>query len=232
MKADRLSDCLHCQMRGESIFAGLDPVELCTLGMEVQDLDCAPGEVLYRTGDPARYAYTLREGAVKLVKPLRSGQEVILRLLHHGDLFGFEGMQEELHRHDAISLTQGKVCRLDLIELQVLSERLPKIREAIFRRWQEALRDSEERVVELGAKKAEARLATFLLQWACRYPQLRSLPFPLTRQDLAAFLGLSVEHVSRLMAEFKRQGLLQESRNQLEILASGRLEDIAAAKPD
>ncbi|MEY2341861.1 Crp/Fnr family transcriptional regulator [Acidithiobacillus sp. IBUN Pt1247-S3] len=232
MSQTRLSDCLHCQMRGESIFAGLDPVELCTLGMEVQDIDCAAGDVLYRAGDQARYAYTLREGAVKLVKTLSNGQEVILRLLHHGDLFGFEGMHEMEHRHDAISLAPGKLCRLDLIELRRLSERLPKIRDAIFQRWQDALRDSEERVVELGAKKAEARLATFLLHWAQRYPQLRILPFPLTRQDLAAFLGLSVEHVSRLMAEFKRQELLRETRNQLEILGTQRLQEIAEAKPD
>ena len=232
MSAPRLSDCLHCRMRGESIFAGLDPAELCTLGMEVQDIDCAAGEVFYRSGDPARFAYTLREGAVKLVKTLSTGQQVILRLLHHGDLFGFEGLLEKEHRHDAISIAPGKLCRLDLVELQRLSERQPKVREAIFQRWQDALRASEERVVELGAKKAEARLATFLLQWAQRYPQLRVLPFPLTRQDLADFLGLSVEHVSRLMAEFKRQKLLQEARNQLEILSPQRLQEIAAAKSD
>ncbi|WP_308389350.1 Crp/Fnr family transcriptional regulator [Acidithiobacillus sp. AMEEHan] len=219
-------------MRGESIFAGLTPVELCTLGMKVQDVDCIAGETLYRAGEPARYAYTLREGAVKLVKSLSNGQEIILRLLHHGDLFGFEGMHEAVHRHDAISLAPGQLCRLDLIELQRLSERLLKIREAIFQRWQQALRASEERVVELGAKKADARLAAFLLQWAQRYPRLRVLPFPLTRQDLADFLGLSVEHVSRLMAEFKRQELLRESRNQLEILAPQKLQGIATAKSD
>ena len=232
MSQSRLSDCLHCQMRDESIFAGLNPVELCTLGMEVQDIDCAAGEILYHAGDPARYAYTLRAGAVKLVKTLSNGQEVILRLLHHGDLFGFEGMHEAVHRHAAISLAQGKLCRLDLVELQRLSERLPKIREALFQRWQDALHDSEERVVELGAKKAGARLATFLLQWAQRYPQLRILPFPLTRHDLAAFLGLSVEHVSRLMAEFKRQELLRENRSELEILSGKRLREIADSKSD
>ncbi|MCE5359448.1 Crp/Fnr family transcriptional regulator [Candidatus Igneacidithiobacillus taiwanensis] len=232
MKTIGLSDCSRCQMRGESIFAGLDPVELCSLGMEVQDLDCQANDVLYRSGEPARYAYTLREGAVKLVKNLASGQEVILRLLHHGDLFGFEGLHETQHRHDAISLAPGKLCRLDLGELQRLSERQPKIRAAILQRWHDALRDSEERVVELGAKRAEARLATFLLQWAQRYPHLRSLPFPLTRQDLAAFLGLSVEHVSRIMAEFKRQDWLREHRGQLEILAAARLQEIAGKKPE
>lgn len=226
------SDCRQCRMRARSIFAGLTPEELCSLGMEVEDVESRHGAVLYRTGEPARYAYTLREGAVKLSKSLESGQEVIVRILHHGDLLGFEGMQGEPHRHTAIVLAPSQLCRLDLAELQRLSERLPKVQAAILQRWQDALQSSEEQIVELGAKRAEARLATFLLQWSQRYPQLRSLPFPLTRTDIAAFLGLSTEHVSRIMADFKRKALIQEQSGQLEILAPQQLAHIAGISED
>lgn len=234
--ASKRSDCLQCRMRDQSIFAGLNTEELCSLGMEVQDIEGRQGDVLYRMKEPARYAYTLRNGAVKLVSSLESGQDVIVRLLHHGDLLGFEGMQGEHHRHSAIVLAPSQLCRLDLAELQRLSERLPKVRAAILQRWQDALQKSEERIIELGAKRAEARLATFLLQWARLYPQLRSLPFPLTRTDIAAFLGLSTEHVSRIMADFKRKALIQEQGSQLEILKPKSLAHIAglseAHKPD
>ncbi|WP_414041867.1 Crp/Fnr family transcriptional regulator [Acidithiobacillus sp. M4-SHS-6] len=219
-------------MRDQSIFAGLNPEELRSLSMEVEDIACHQGDVLYRMGDSARYAYTLRAGAVKLVKFMKNGQEVIIRLLHRGDLLGFEGMQEAHHRHGAIALAPSQLCRLDLAELQRLSERLPKVREAILQRWQQALQSSEDRIMELGAKRAEARLATFLLQWAEHYPQLRHLPFPLSRPDLAAFLGLSTEHVSRIMADFKRHAFIQEQRGQLEILAPQSLADIAGKLPD
>ncbi len=225
---EKLSDCLRCRMRDQSIFAGLDTVELCSLGMEVQDIELRAGETLYRMGEATHYAYTLREGAVKLVKSLANGQEVIIRILHHGDLLGFEGMQQETsHRYQAVTLATSRLCRLDLAELSRLSERLPKIRAAISQRWHDALQESEERIIELGAKRAEARLATFILRWAQRYPQLRSLPFPLTRQDLAAFLGLSTEHVSRIMADFKRHGLMREQQHQLEILSAEKLAEIA-----
>ncbi|MCE5387609.1 MAG: Crp/Fnr family transcriptional regulator [Acidithiobacillus sp.] len=231
MTDQRLSDCLHCSMRSESIFAGLLPAELENLGMEVQDIALPAGERLYREGEPARYAYTLRSGAVKLYKTLSNGQEVILRLLHHGDLLGFEGISEKQHRNDAITLAPSQLCRLDLENLQALSQRLPTVQAAILQRWQDALRESEERIVELGAKRAEARLATFLLQWAQRYPHLRSVPFPLTRHDLGAFLGLSTEHVSRIMAEWKRQSFLHESRGHLEILQEPNLRRIAQELP-
>lgn len=219
-------------MRDRSIFAGLNTEELRSLGMEVQDIACHQGDVLYRMGDSARHAYTLRTGAVKLVKSLENGREVIIRLLHRGDLLGFEGMQEAQHRHAAIVLAPSQLCRLDLAELQRLSERLPKVQEAIRQRWQQALQSSEDHIMELGAKRAEARLATFLLQWAEHYPRLRNLPFPLSRPDLAAFLGLSTEHVSRIMADFKRHAFIQEQRGHLEILAPQSLAELAGKWPD
>jgi CRP/FNR family transcriptional regulator len=223
------SNCLRCAMRARSIFAGLSGEELCALGMDVIDLEFVGGTTIYREGDSASHAYTLREGAIKLVKSLADGRAQIVRLLHHGDLFGFEGLHREQHQHTAIALSTVKLCRLDLRELDLLSQRLPAVREAIFRRWQRALEEAENRIVDLGTRRAEARLATFLLQWAQAYPQRRSLPFPLTRQDLGEFLGLSTEHVSRIMADFKRRNWLRESRGELEILDPKALGAVGAS---
>ncbi len=218
-----LSDCLHCPMRDRSIFAGLSLDDLRALGMEVRDIRVPAASTLYLEGDRARYAYTLRQGAVKLVKTLPNGRAQIVRLLRHGDLFGFEGLREARHRHSAIALTQTDLCQLDLPALETLSQRLPSVHEAITQRWFTALQEAESRIVELGAKKAEERLATFLCQWCSAYPQSSAVPFPLTRQELGEFLGLSTEHISRLMAEFKRQGLLSEHKGTLHIPDSRRL---------
>jgi CRP/FNR family transcriptional regulator, anaerobic regulatory protein len=213
----RLSDCLHCAMRDRSIFAGLSLDDLRDLGMEVHDISVPATDMLYLEGDRARYAYTLREGAVKLVKTLANGRAQIVRLLHHGDLFGFEGLRETAYQHSAIALTRTDLCQLDLVALEALSRRLPSVHDAINQRWFNALQQAETRIVELGAKKADERLATFLSQWCSAYPAGDAVPFPLTRQELGEFLGLSTEHVSRLMAEFKRRGLLTERKNLLHI---------------
>jgi CRP/FNR family transcriptional regulator len=199
--------------------------------MEVQDIRVPAGSTLYLEGDRARYAYTLRQGAVKLVKTLPNGRAQIVRLLRHGDLFGFEGLRETRHRHSAFALTQTDLCQLDLPALEALSQRLPSIHGAITQRWFSALQEAENRIVELGAKKAEERLATFLCQWCSAYPPGSAVPvpFPLTRQELGEFLGLSTEHVSRLMAKFKRQKLLSERKGTLHIPDSRRLLQHACA---
>ena len=214
-------------MRDRSIFAHLGEEDLRTLGMEVQDLEAEAGETLYLEGDPAKSAYTLREGAVKLVKTLPNGRAQIVRLLGPGDIFGFEGLLEPRHRHSAITLSRSLLCRLDLPRMNTLSERLPAVREALMRRWFQSLRQAEDHIVELGAKNASERLTSFLIQWHGRHPAGTSVPFPFSRQDLGEFLGLSTEHVSRLMADFKRQGLVVERSGRLTLPEPERLLDYA-----
>ncbi len=218
-----LSDCLNCPMRDRSIFAGLTLNDIRDLNIQVRDITVPAGHTLYLEGNNARHAYTLRHGAVKLVKTLADGRSQIVRLLGHGDLLGFAGMEEKKYPYSAISMTETQLCQLNLADLIAAALRLPGIYQAISQRWFTALRQAESRIVELGAKKAEERLATFLCQWCGTYPANSDVPFPLTRQDIGEFLGLSTEHVSRIMAAFKRHHLIAEHKGILRIPDSTKL---------
>lgn len=210
-------------MRDRSIFAGLTLDDIRDLNMQVNDITVPAGHTLYLEGDNARHAYTLRHGAVKLVKTLADGRSQIVRLLGHGDLLGFAGMEEKRYPYTAISLTETQLCQLNLADLIAAAQRLPRIYQAISQRWFTALRQAESRIVELGAKNAEERLATFLCQWCGAYAANTEVPFPLTRQDMGEFLGLSTEHVSRIMAAFKRHHLIAEHKGILRIPDSTQL---------
>jgi CRP/FNR family transcriptional regulator len=223
MSKPAYSDCLNCAMRSRSIFAGLTLEDISTLNIKVRDITVPAGHTLYLEGDKASHAYTLRNGGFKLIKTLADGRSQIVRLLGHGDLLGFAGMEATQYPYTAISLTETQLCQLNLADLINASQRLPKIYFAISQRWFGALRQAENRIVELGAKKAEERLATFLRQWCNAYPANSPVPFPLTRQDMGEFLGLSTEHVSRIMAEFKRHHLITEHKNILHIADSEKL---------
>ena len=208
------SDCQLCPMRQLSIFAGLTVQELDNLGMTVQDIHLPAGEVLYHQGESARHAFTLRSGVIKLSleSPLH-GVEKIVRLLRHGDLLGFEGLNHSHPRypHTATTLDAADLCLLDISELNRLSEDLPHVRRALLERWQRALEESEFHIVEVGAGKADACLAAFLYHWCGVFPDGAWVPFPMARKEIAGYLGLSSAHVSRVMADFKRHGYLRES---------------------
>lgn len=214
-----LSDCLHCPMRAHSIFALLTPTEIVQMQLDVPDLHVKGDTVLYRQGDPARYAYTLRAGTVKLqAAPHQSkDQPHTIRLLRHGDLLGFEGLTLNRHSHTAVTIGETDLCQLDLAELSAHSQKYPAIKNAIYARWQNALQEAETQLLELGAKKAEARIAAFLCRWCSVFPDGTAVPFPLNRNDLSEYLGLSTEHVSRWMAHFKRENLVHENKGSLKI---------------
>lgn len=214
------SDCLLCPMRQLSIFAGLTIEDLSHLGMVVEDIHLPAGATLYRQGENARYAFTLRSGAMKLsVHRRHQDENRIVRLLRYGDLLGFEGLnQARLHyQHTATALDASDLCLLDLTALNRLSEDRPKVRQALIGRWQSALEEAEFQLVEIGAGKAEACVAAFLCHWCRVFPDGAWVPFPIERKELADYLGFSAAHVSRVMADFKRNGYVKESGKRINI---------------
>lgn len=214
------SDCLHCPMRQLSIFAGLSVDDLSHLGMEVQDIHLPAGAILYQQGETILYAFTLRSGAIKLTTSIhRQAEKRIVRLLRHGDLLGFEGFNQTRrhYQHTATALDDCDLCLLDITALNQLSENLPPIRRVLTERWQRALEEAESHIVQAGGGKAEACVAAFLCHWCRVFPDGSWVSFPIGRKEFASYLGFSAAHVSRVMADFKRQGYVKESGNRIHI---------------
>lgn len=211
------SDCLNCPIRQVSIFAGLTTEEVRELGMPVTTMRYEPGETLYLEAGKPVAAYTINHGVVKLVMTLPNGRNQIVRLLSTGDIMGFEGLMDSECHHTAVALTETIACRLNLADLNALSRAKPSIRDALMQRWAGALRQAERLVVELGTKKAAERLATFLERWSGHAEEDGWTPLPLTRQELGELLGLTVETVSRFLADWKRQGLIQEAHGRVRL---------------
>ena len=205
-----VSNCLACPIRGVSIFAGLTLEDLRRLDIPVVTLAYGPGEAFYHEDARAAAAYTLRSGVVKLTRALPSGRQQIVRLLRTGDIFGFEGLLDSRYHHSAVALDECHVCRLSLPELNALSRANASVREALTQRWAAALRQAEGLVMELGAKRASQRLASFLLHWCRHADGAHWTALPLTRQELGELLGLTVETTSRCLADWKRQGIIEE----------------------
>ncbi len=222
-KKESISHCATCPIRHLSIFSGLSTAEIESLDVPVIKIVYEPGEIFYHENGKIQAAFTIYTGVVKLIRSLRNGRNQIVRLLTTGDIFGFEGLIEARYHHSAVAISQTKVCRLSVPELTTLCRYHGSVREALTQRWSTALRQAEELVMEMGSKKAGERLAAFLLHW-CRHRDINDwTPLPLTRQEFGELLGLTVETVSRFLAEWKREGIIAERSGNIRIVQEAAL---------
>ncbi len=216
-------------MRELSIFAEMPTSRLENLGFHPTVIGYPEGAVLYREGEIASAAFTLRSGLIKITKSLPNGRSQIIRVLHPGDLLGLDCFAGSDYHHNAIALIESEVCRLPIKELDALRQNDPSIDRAIMLRWSKVLRATENLTVELGTKKASERLANFLLDW-CQAPDADGWSdLPLSRLEIGELLGLTIETVSRFLSEWRKTALIGEHNHRIRILDEKALHEVACA---
>lgn len=215
-------------MRPLSIFSSLDLDILRTIEFQPSVLTYEPGETIYQEGESGGYAYTLRHGLIKLSKALRNGRSQIIRLHRQGDIFGLDSFAHVPYNHDAVALTPVEVCKLPVDELHALRKGSDVIDRALIERWVQSLRSSEDMMLELGAKKAPEKLASFLIRWCegdTAEDDWRELP--LSRAELGELMGLTLETVSRFLSDWKKREIISEDHHRVRILKPVELKKIS-----
>jgi len=211
-----LAPCTTCPIHRWSIFSGLNDADLEQLPMAVHDLAVSEGAVLSVEGLPSEKAFVVRQGAVKLERAGPDGHHLV-QLLRSGDIWGFEGLDQLPYRHTATALEAARICCLEVESLQQWCERDARVRQAIRRRLQQAHQETEDHLLLLLSSSAEVRVAGFLSRWCRDYPDGQKISLPLSRQEMANYLGMSKEHLSRIMAKLKRDGVVRERHGWIQV---------------
>ncbi|MCG5530689.1 Crp/Fnr family transcriptional regulator [Halorhodospira halochloris] len=224
------NDCHNCEIRSLALFGEISSEGVDQFAEQTYQVQYPAGATIYEQGDKPEAAFTLREGIIKLVRNPGTDRSQIVRLLVKGDLMGIEGIFEEPYRQSAIALTPVRVCYLPLPMLDRMRTEEPRFTEALLGRWRRALNEVEELAVELGTRKAEERVAAFLLHWQekAEHDDDDWMPFPLSRTELGQMLGLRVETVSRVLARWKREGIFEERSSRLRLLEPDCLDQLLA----
>jgi CRP-like cAMP-binding protein len=209
------SDCVHCDVRGTMLFSTLSEVELASVLQPIDNLQLPAKAVLYREGGTGDSVYTIRRGLVRLVHYAPNGTRRIVRLLGAGDVTGLEVLVNSHYHHTPEAVTATDVCRIPAAVVSRLEEHNPALHRALMARWQSSVDKADTVITELSTGTAHARAARFLLRAAC--DDGRTECHHLSREDIAALLGLTVETVSRVFAEFKRSGWLREDARRFQI---------------
>lgn len=210
----RLEDvhpCANCGARPLGVCADLKGHELQSMACASETVTAQPGQALFHEGDPNPYIFNVVDGAVKLYRLLPDGRRQITGFLFQGDFLGLGGRGPSSFTAEA--LTPVNACRFRRGDFDQLLNALPALEHRLVALAGDELMAAQEQIVLLGRKTARERLASFLTRLSERQVQLGGVKgqvhLPMTRLDIADYLGLTIETVSRVFTQFKTSGLIQ-----------------------
>jgi CRP/FNR family transcriptional regulator len=221
--------CSTCAFGAVCIDRGVDKVGLAELHCLVEHVGpYRAGESIFRTGDRFGAIYAVRSGTVKTRLVDLEGREQVLDFHLPGELIGLNAIHPEMYPCDAVALDTVEVCRFSFPALATLATRIPQIQQELFRRLSKGIGDASLRNQE---SSADERLAAFLLELSARHAArgfiAHSLHLSMSRSDIANYLGLAAETVSRVLRRFQDGGLLDVDGRDVAISNVTALRDIA-----
>lgn len=182
---------------------------------------------VFDQGDHLSAIYAVRSGAMKSVIVDEDGLEQVLGFHYPGDLLGLDGMADRQHHCSALALEASTVCRIPFERLDTLLDELPSLRRQLMRLMSQALFDDEKLLMSLGRKSSEGRIASLLLSLSRRREVhgLAATPVRLVmkRTDLASFLGMRTETISRVLKRLQVDGIIHLDKRDVDIVKPGQL---------
>ncbi|NLX09588.1 MAG: Crp/Fnr family transcriptional regulator [Chloroflexi bacterium] len=198
-------------------FQGLSHDAIAAINPLFRELGFEAGETIYFTGDPATRLYVVAAGKVKLLRHAPGGQEVLLDLLVPGDFFGsLPVLGQDTHADTAQAHTMCCALTITGADFQGILQQYPAVSLALLEIVSGRLRAAHEAIHQLSAAPVESRLAATLLKLADKLGEQRQndvlIQLPLSRQDLADMTGATVETVSRIMSQLRKQKVIRSGR--------------------
>lgn len=222
--------CGTCPLTARCLPGGLPAAKLARFEETVQR--CRPlgaGEHLFRVGDPFRAMYAVQSGCFKTYTVDAEGREHIMAFHFAGEIIGVDAIYPERHVSSCVALGAGSACVIPYGALTRLSQELPELQGQVLRMLSRYVLGTASMA---GDFSAEERLAAFLVMVAARLRRNDQAPADLdlamSRQDIANFLRLAPETVSRILARFQKNGLVKADRKHIALLDPDGLAGIAA----
>jgi CRP-like cAMP-binding protein len=190
-------------------------------------------ETIYAKDDEARFSYKVIEGAVRLSRIFADGRRQIVNFFLPDETFGIE--LSDAYSATAEAVGEVVALRCPRLCISQLTEGDPDIGQKRLAMFSKSLAAAERHVAMLGHQSAKERVASFFmaLEMQRRSDGSRTLDLPLSRQDIADYLGLTIETTCRALSELKRQAIIATpSRRRIVIRDLGGLQAIAEGGRD
>jgi CRP-like cAMP-binding protein len=202
------------------IFNHLETEQMAEIMKTVQSVSYKKGEIIYHAGDESNSLYIVSKGKIRIYRLSESGKEQLVRILQPGDFTGELALfKAATHESYAEAMTATQVCMINRSDLQKLLLKYPSISLKILSEFSNRLDESEKQTTRFATEKVETRIALFLAEALEDPSESNEVELPMSKKDLASYLGTTPETISRKLTELEQQGLIkQKSHKRIEIL--------------
>lgn len=189
------------------------------------------GDHLFRTGEHFHSVFMVRSGAIKTYVVLQSGDEQVIGFHTPGDIVALDAIDSGHYVCNAMVLDTSCICPLPYEQVSRMGAHSPEIQRRLIGKMSRRIVDHEGLLLVLGQKTAQQRMAAFLLHHSKKQRQLGiselDINLSMSRSDIASYLALAVETVSRVLTRLQDSGLLAVQRSRVRILDLDKLAAVA-----
>lgn len=231
MKVDRTV------VRSLSLFSKMGDDDLDKLLIHASSRLVPAGEAIFEQGQPATYFFLLIHGRLKVTQVTQDGQQIIVRVVHPGDLFGFaKALQRVDYPGTATAACESVVLSWHTDLWPQFVEQNPYLAVSTMQTIGQRLEEAHTRIREMSTQEVERRVAHAVLRLSQQAGRKEGtgirIDFPISRQDIAEMTGTTLHTVSRILSGWEAKGLVQGGRQKLLVCNLPGLTQLAEAGRD
>lgn len=228
------NDCCSCNhkycSKKVSLFTSLSDKDLSKVVNLVTKISFEKGDIIFSEGEIFDKLFIINNGSIKVYKYTKDGKEQILYILKEGDFLGdLNLLKKDVFKFNATSLESTDMCIIHKDDFDTLIKTNPEISIKVLEYAHDRIASLENLVQTLTTKDVEVRLASLLLNlsktFGFKTDKGIEITLPLTREDMANFIGVTRETISRKLSYFQSQNIIQLFENRIILI-----KDIAILK--
>jgi len=226
---DEFQFCSTCAFSAACLEQGFDKSRLRELHVLVEHVGpYEEGAHIFREGDPFEAIAAVRGGTVKTYVNDSEGREQVLGFFLPGEIIGLNAISHSRYPCNAVALDSVSLCRFSFPNIAELATRVPGLQAQLFKLLSE---DIGKAALLAGNFTADERMAAFVVSMSRRHAargfSATRFRLSMTRTDIANYLRLASESVSRGFSRLQESGLLHVDRREIEITDPAKLESLA-----
>ncbi len=227
--------CSTCRLRNANFCGGLFDMDGDPIAMRAKHRSTSARRNMYRAGEPSEGVMVLCDGwAVRFVQ-LPNGKRQILSVVLPGDLVSPTSIMERQLSFSIQAVTDVRYCYFPYAEVRARIRENPELFDVWVRMTAAEQRDADRRLVDLGQRAAQERIAALLVHIMARFEERGEIhggefPFPMSQQQIADFTGLTPVHTCRVLSSFRKNGICDVGHGAVKVMERAELQRIAATK--